>query len=439
MAKNKRKILFYLLLIAFFILGGSAVAYVNGWRVDARNLKIAKVGAIFVRSYPDETKIYLDGKEIENGSGIFGNGTLINNLFPRTYTLKLELDGYHPWEESISVKEARVSDAKNAVLIPEKKTILTTSTLKNFWILGDKYLEEKDSGELLIDGRRVGSGEVVGLTKNNQYILTRDTKTRNYVLNNVESGTKTDIDTILKRGLGVKGEFKIKIDPEDQRKLIVLKGDSISILTVDKPQLAQIYKTDSGEMIGEDVAASQFILAWTTFIGKENKTTVFLYDKFLKRKMGGGVFFAGKNTGIEWLDSNKLAVLQDDGGLYVYDTENNLADKIASDVKNFSFSGDFSAVTAIENSALEVIFFDESNYYKFNLPDVKEVKDAVWYRDNGHLFVIYPGRVAFLDLNDGSLRNFIYVAEAKASHYSEEENALYFTEGNGLKKISFPK
>ena len=57
MTRGTRRWLFYGLLALFLIAGASVVLYAEGVRLDFTTGKISKIGAIFVRSYPDDAAI----------------------------------------------------------------------------------------------------------------------------------------------------------------------------------------------------------------------------------------------------------------------------------------------------------------------------------------------------------------------------------------------
>jgi len=439
MTKSTRKRLFYGLLIAFVVLGGSMVFYAQGWRLDLTSFKIKKVGAIFVRSFPLNATIYLDNKPVENKSWFLQSGTLINNLFPKNYKLKLELNGYHSWQENVSVVPTLVTEVKYAVLVPRNPETVATATIKTFWLFGDNIILEDENNNLLLQGRKIGKGEVLGWTNDNKYILAVDQKINSYFLNDVESGHNTNLNSAFKKlAFNTKERFQIFVDSFDKRHLIVAEAAKISLLDTEKFTLTTIYQIKKGE-VGEKIAASQFLLTWTKFNKEQNTSDLVIYDKFIKNIRGDTPNLKGKNLKLEWVSTNQVAVLQDDGALYLYEVAGNQLKKLADDVKSFKFTNDLTAVAAVENNALEIIPLGKGSYYKFNLPDIKTAKEAVWYFDNNHLFVGYPNEIKFLDLNDGAVQNFLTVAGSRLFEYDEKTNTLYFTANNNLYSLGFPR
>ncbi len=119
MTLRERRKLLIALFAAFIIFGGGIAFYAQGWRIAPGNFAIQKVGAVYVRSFPGDAAVYLDGKRVQNrGPWFFGEGTLINNLFPGSYKLALTAPEYLDWRQTLSVSPSLVTETEFAVLIP---------------------------------------------------------------------------------------------------------------------------------------------------------------------------------------------------------------------------------------------------------------------------------------------------------------------------------
>lgn len=438
--RRRRRILFYALVFVFFLLGAGILLYTDGWRLNPLTLEFKKVGAIYVRSYPADAKIKLDGRPVENKSGFFQSGTLINNLFPGTHKLKMEAANYRIWEENVSVLPSLVSERKYAVLAPKISADAASGTVKNFWLLGGEPLIQDFKNNVLLGGKKIAAGDVLGWTSDFKNILTYNGALGHYFLYNADAGINTDINLLLKKiGFSAKQGIKIFLEPEDKRMLVVLQQNKLFELNVEESSIATIYKTNEG--LGEKIASSQFYVAWTEWDAAENSSTLVVYDKFLRRQKSGTPELRGKNSELVWIGgANKIALLQDDGALYIYDVSGNKLSKIADDVKNFALAGGGNALAALEHRSLEIFFFNaDNNYYRFNLPDVAQAENIVWYADKNHLFVVYHDEIKFLDIQDASLNYFPAVAEGRLPQYDTGNNRLYFVANDILKTVGFPR
>ncbi len=108
-------------------------------------------------------------------------------------------------------------------------------------------------------------------------------------------------------------------------------------------------------------------------------------------------------------------------------------------VKKFSALG--SKLAAIENNALDIFSLDnDQDYHRFNLPEVQSVSDINWYWDGNHIFISYPERAAFLDLNDASLGNLISVStNYKKAAYDSKNNSFYSLKAGSIERLDFPR
>lgn len=431
----------WLLVAAFFVLGIGTVLYVQGWRLDLAHFRITKVGAIFIRSFPKEADIFLDGRAVKNKSGILQSGTFVSNLFPKNYTLALEAEGYKDWRGSIGVLPSLVTEVKNAVLVPRTPQTIATS-VKNFWIKGGEVIVENGEGELILDrstaltagGKTIGKGEVLGWTKDLSHILTFN-KQGNYFWHDLEKPNGQNITLYLKK-IGAIGKiFQIYADEEDKGELIIWEPRKITLFDTERRALSTIAEVRRGAF-AERPIASQFFIAWASH--ESGTSTVVTYDKILQKKHRE-IKLADETGELRWLDENNLAILQKNGRLYLYNVRNDEIKKLSEGVRNFTFSRNRQLLAVTKNDAFEASSLDGQNYYKFNLRDVREIKDVVWYNDLNHLFLVYEDKTVFIDLGDNSLGNLIVAAESDNVKYDPESNLLYFLEGSELKILTFPK
>ncbi len=114
------------------------VLYSEGWRVNhitnltqhnSSNPSLVKTGMLAVRSIPEAAKVFLDN-EPETATD-----DTITSLTPGQYKLRIEKDGYEPWEKEVEVFPELVTDI-TAVLILQSPKLepLTNVDVKAFTI-----------------------------------------------------------------------------------------------------------------------------------------------------------------------------------------------------------------------------------------------------------------------------------------------------------------
>ncbi len=442
MTKKTRRPLFYALLLLFPLLGGAIVLYAQGWRFDWETFKVKKVGAIYVKSFPEYADIHLNGKPLQNKSGLLDRGTFIGSLFPKNYRLTLSADGYRTWEEHIAVKPSLVSEIKYGVLIPKTPDNVTTSSVKNFWVVNQEPVIQNERGNLLRAGKKLSGDRVIGWTKDFKKILTEDEKKKIYFINDISGdaliitdlGVRSPASPKLQRGES--GFQKVLIDPGNDNNVLFQTSESISVFDLSNNKISLTEKSTSTIT---QFAASPPWFAWTTFNAKNNTSRLALYNRSSKTRLDDEIF-SGKTIRMTFRNDNELGILQDEGSFYITRADKNRAEKTASDVKDFSFSSDEDSVATLENNSIEIFSFgSENNYWRFRLPDNDKIERLEWYRDGAHLFIVYPQEIRFLDLNDKALENFPSIASGNSARYDELSNKLYFVKNNGLWSLEFPR
>ncbi len=125
MVSIRRKILFYLFIIAFFALSFYVITYAQGYKLNFSFPPIFKMvqktGMILLKSDPDGATVYINGEPIKSlikgylssDYSYYKTPSKIKNLNPEEYTIKLEKDGYHTWEQKVGVYPGRITTISN--------------------------------------------------------------------------------------------------------------------------------------------------------------------------------------------------------------------------------------------------------------------------------------------------------------------------------------
>jgi len=451
MTRRKRRQIFYLLVVLFFIVGTALVLYAQGWRFNIGTWSVSKVGGIFIRSLPDDARIFLNKKPIVNESAFLSRGTLISDLFPRTYWVELKEAGYDSWRESATVSPSFVTEFKYAVLVPQNATTAAES-VQNFSVAHDTLVAQNWNGSVVSGTALIGKGTLIDESSDGNAVIIKNQTNGRYALYQFQNGSTTDLTAILANGGAGKSDVSnIFFDPHDPGTIIAAGLSKIWFIdeatmiaqggSSSGGKAVQIEKTPIGEILGSAVAAGPSLIAWTESKKSGTSSTIVIYDKSSEGIIASSTV-PGKNSELEWAKSNILSILQNDGELYLYDTGAQSITKIADDTKDFAATENGSSIAALENGSMEIIPTTgvSDDYYRFNLPDIADAQRVMWYKDAMHLFIEYGDHVSFLDLKDAGLNNFITVAIGTAPFYDSGENALYIVNPTeNLIRFDFPK
>ncbi len=359
----------------------------------------AKLRAIYVRSYPEEAAISLNGKPTQNNSGFLSAGTLISDLFPKTYTLTLTETGYEPWQEKVAVSPSLVTPLKYAVLIPQRATPAASGTATHFFFSRGTIIKENSAEAISVNGTVVGYGTLASATADHHDFLFQDAS-GGYRLYDMQAETTKNISaTLAKDGIATSTVQNVVLDPQGGSQVVVVGQKSIWMLDLGTLGLTLIEKAPTAQILPASPAVNDSSIAWTRFTATSNMSKIVLYDRGAGNLRTTSTTVAGTTEKISWIRGNQLGILQSDGSLYLYDTGADSVQKLADDVRDFSTSEDGTMIAAVEHSNTEIFTQgDPTGYYRFNLPDVTDIQSLIWYRDDTHLFVIYPDHISFLDL-----------------------------------------
>jgi hypothetical protein len=427
----------------FLVVGTGVTLYAQGWRLDLTTFKPSKVGAIYIRSYPSDAQIFINGKSTQNKSGFLSPGTFISDLFPKSYTITLKEAGYDTWTETAPVTPSMVVQMKYAVLVPDTGINVATSdtAVQNFFESGGNIIaiDAANSG-ILWRGKKIATGVIISHSTDLKNFIYQSAAANN-VLYDLTEATTTNLTPILRSiGATPKNITSITIDPYDATRVIVQTPENINAIDLsNSDNVIDIADAPRGQVLQPPLAISSSLFAWTQFTAAANTSQIVIYDKFAGNITDNSLVIPGTIKELKWIDGGTLGIIESDGSLYRYNVSAEQLTKIADDVRDFYPMSDGTELAALENQSIEIFSFNTTDYYRFALPDIASAKSLAWYRDGTHLFVNYPDHVSFLDLEDLALRNFTTVSQGNAFFYDASGNALYVVDqGQKLIRFDFP-
>jgi len=437
MTKRTRNTIFYALCAAFAVTSAFVVFYAQGWRLDFEIFGFRKVGGVYLRSFPDNASAFINGKKVDKNPGLLDRGRFISNLFPKNYKISFVSDGYLDWTEHVQVSPSLVSEIKYAVLVPKNSESAATGTVKNFWADNGRIIIGSGS-PLLFNGIKIKGSEVILQSGDFDIVLTESNSPKTYFINYLSGDTPTSTilnQKLIASGIQLSNIKEIIKDPSSDNRAILRTADKIFSLDLRNSGISRLVSSSS--TISE-MAASPSWIAWVSPDYKTGEPVLTFYNRS-SRSIQSEINIAGKLIKLFFRNDDELGILQSDGGLYTISSEGQ-PQKLASDVRDFEFSPNGNRVAALENQALEIFAFNrDKDYWRFRLPNAEKIERIEWYKDENHIFIIYPDEIKFLDINDKNLENFPAIASGSNAKYDAKSNTLYFIKENQLKKIVFPK
>ena len=122
----------------FILIAPLLVFYTAGYRYDFKKGEIIQTGVLSVDSKPSNATIILDEKSLKKETP-----AVLKNLIPQEYLIKLEKDGYHPWQKRLTVLPNQATLTNEVTLLKKSSpsvinqdyaTQLQISPLKSFLV-----------------------------------------------------------------------------------------------------------------------------------------------------------------------------------------------------------------------------------------------------------------------------------------------------------------
>jgi hypothetical protein len=129
-----KRIIINILIVLFLAAGTTAgILYAKGYRPNVKEGALQGSGLLSVTSYPKSARVNINDKLT----------TVTDDklyLYPASYTIKIEKDGFHSWTKTVPVKSELVSNA-DARLFP----IITATSPLTFYQVGNAALNIDDT------------------------------------------------------------------------------------------------------------------------------------------------------------------------------------------------------------------------------------------------------------------------------------------------------
>lgn len=407
MTLQTRRTLFYALLAIFLIAGAGLIFYSSGWRLDPETLRVNKIGGLFVETGTPDASIKVGRKVTPEANSLLNKGTFINGLFPKYYTIEVFKDGYQSWKKTLEIKPSLVTKTLPIVLIPQKPIQeLVAKNVKNFWLGPDGIIARLNNfNQLFINDKPTLGSRVLEWPPKGNVLLTYDSASGIYFLIDSEKNNSALNLNLALRGLLAERLLKVKLDPRDKNKIVLLTTRGLYAFDTAKLNLIKIFKQPVGYLFafGDD-------LVWTS-----NNTLHSLYQTVPQKGPLNDVL------------SKELFINQNSNFLLSPDNQ-----KIASFEENDAYR--FAIHFLQDNESLNKTAGDKVriNY----LSD--QPSDFSWDQTSSYLFIQYPSGLYFGEIDSRDSVNLQLVTnDLEKYQYDSINNTLYILFSENLYKIKF--
>lgn len=403
----QRKFLFFFFLFLFLILGPSLVLYSVGYRLDWEKKKITQTGGIFVKAQPKEVKISIGEKLVKRTDFFFGSA-LIENLLPKRYKIRIEKEGYFPWEKELEVEEKKVTEIRNLILFPQNLNLsLLSKNVEDFWFSPD--------GKKIILKEKENEGWALKL-----YLI--ENKVKSHLIEKNDFSKKEEVEILNLEFFENSKEIEIeaKIGKE-------VKNFSLDLTKT--PQLREKVKTK----IPETILCYQLKNGISCFLEKSG----FLFKgdaKFEnKEKINEIPISVKEKEECEITVWENFFFLEKGENLFLLNQETKSFEKFFEGLKGMRISPDFNKISLFSNS--EIWIFEKNGEKKFLNRFSEKIENLYWINENYLIFQTQNkikisetdtrDKVNVFDILEIEIKKFFFNQADQKIYILKEENFYY--------------
>lgn len=460
MTRTTRRFIFYIFLISFIILALGIILYAQGYSFDWQTKSLFITGAFYFKSYPEEADIYINN-EYQGQTSKF-----IKRLAPKEYDVKISKPNYHDWEKTLKISSKLVTEAKNILLVKKNPVkTLTAENVKYFSISNDQkkiiYLTDKTTKEIdpaqqkIADPREIPTYSkfalrLINLVDDTDMQVNSSIPNLN-TLSNI-SWSFDDKKLLLSFPgdryyiLDLQNQFKVtdfnnlknlSFHPQDSNKLYFLANNNLFIADLTNNESLPAGKAGLPASIISDISA---------YTIHNNEILYVKYPNFYKRNLEGLSF--KKIFDVPFLEPEQTFIIVNDkaliinNGLYLFNSETQILEKIAEDVKETGFSKNGEKLLWRTENEIGVIWFEKSSEQPFRkkyeteivMKALKEINHAVWYSEtNEHIIFVVDNTIKITELDGRDKKNTADIfmdlpaqtGERLQVSYNEKDEKLY--------------
>lgn len=166
MPSTRRKILFYIFILAFLVITPLTILYAQGYRIQLSwppkwDQALQKTGMLSLETAPAGAKVYIDGEPQTSLADKFFSDpenshirtpAQIKYLLPGEYQVTLEKDGYWEWEKRMEVKPGKQTKAENITLFKKNLPLqIVGGSIQEFKLSPNKKWSLLNKEKKLVD------------------------------------------------------------------------------------------------------------------------------------------------------------------------------------------------------------------------------------------------------------------------------------------------
>lgn len=329
MLLRTRRIVYLAFIFIFLIVTPVVIFYATGYRYNFEKHKLQKTGIMILKSKPEGAEVFLNNKP----KNVL-TPARIGNLLPDDYVVRVEKDGFYPWQKILPVESRLTTFAENILLFqkslpaeiidgqidlfslsPTKQKIVyleTRETGDEIWLFSLRTSEKK-----MLYRLSAKDGEKINLewSRDGQKILIilgdAVSQNKKFVVLNTENDEASVYQNLGDFYLSFRGIGGQEIGVDEQSRFLFVDSPSNFLTTIDKGnQSLTVRDAQSGEIIldkkansavwaddGKKLLYNNNFELWVHDFTADQEKLISRYSQKIKKSL--------------WINNNYVAVLID--------------------------------------------------------------------------------------------------------------------------------
>ncbi len=455
-----RKIFFYIFAAIYIVLCPLMILYAVGYLYRPGMAKgVVKTGIIAVATVPSQADISMNNSRYAKLSP-----AVINELLPGEYSMRLELEGYQSWEETVPVEAEKATVLDKILLIPLRwkseevlqgkiKDIIPLPNtdfflarqgpkLSDFFLFGckeEKYwpLVKEDSlfKDLKVEEYFFVDGSDSGIFRGS---IAEEEKVVRIIFSGEDNQTR-DIT-----GLFPKGARDVKWQARAENKLFVLQAENLTRVDLDT---GAVYPAYIQNIKGYGLSCGQLYLlnSENLFLETDYNDTG---EKFLleDKKLGEALFGQTKNFDITAVSEDTFLFLGSGGELLSNRLPYRFADEGVIGIKRAESSQrvllwqkNRIGILDFETEKTQNTAFEKGPSLRWVHTEGKDITQAFWVYEESHILFTDQNKVFLAELEeyDGfNAKQIFTIKRGTSLYFSEDTGKVYYISPSDREGVS---
>lgn len=460
---STRKIFFWVMTLFFLVTASVVIFYAFGYRFNLDQGIFVYTGAVTVKSVPQKTDIYINGKQVSNKKTNYLNSSYhINGLRPREYLLEIKAPKYQTWSKKAVVHSGISTEFWNVLLVRENysREKYAADGIEKFFISPKNkkiaYVSKNEGKiqELLVKITDVENNLSENIFSSLEYkfpinekenmewspqahkiiIPVEKENSKYYFI--VDMETKQAVN--LKDVIQTDNPRKVRWDPSSKDCLFYLANKNLHRLN--------LRNLEENIIITEDTASYDLSSSGAYYLQASNGIVYKVDLENGKNKKQITTSPADNEGDSNWqiiaYDEKRIVLIKNDKNLYVYNKgdRDEYFSQLSENIAGVQFSNDGKKLLGWTDREIFVYFtrdwdvqpLRQENEIKNITRFVQEIKNVQWSQSYEHVIFSAGSLVKIIELDCRDHRNMMDIIKLGNDNFQAienfSENKLYFTD-----------